>query len=251
MNRNIVGRFRFCRRFASGERQRGPAPFSGSAGADQIEFETVTIRPVQRVQMLDAAAVAIIDGAHEFDQRRAGLDPQGAGDIRGGKTGGNPLRRALDLDAGAFEQFEQRPVGQILGAESHADPLGHVRQQIGKRHAVDRADTDRALQQFMHRRPRALRPRDRSPGHSRMRATAPWCCGPYRRCLPARRKYRPSSGRPRPVDHPRSGAAAPLDQMLALKFAERAAHGDARHAMRVRQVVFSWEAVRRKPRRRS
>ena len=37
---------------------------------------------------------------------------------------------------------------------------------------------------------------------------------------------------------PRAEAAPPLDQMLAFQFAERAANGHARHAMRRRQIVF-------------
>src|ERR1019366_9515527 len=48
----VSGRLRLSRWLAKRKRQRRPALFSGAAGTDQIEFKAVTIRPVQRMQML-------------------------------------------------------------------------------------------------------------------------------------------------------------------------------------------------------
>ena len=92
--------------------------------------------------MFDAASIAVKDRADQFDQRRAGLDPQRTGNIRRGKAGGNPLGRAFDLDARPFQVLKQRPVGQLVAAERNPDTLRHMRQQIGKPQAVDRADAD-------------------------------------------------------------------------------------------------------------
>ena len=149
MNRIVFDDFDFAAGLRAAGGEADQLRFLAAAGADQVEFETVTVRPVQGIQMFDAASVAVIDRAHQFDQRRAGLDTKRTGNVRRGKRGGNPLRRALDLDARSFEQFEQRPVGQFLAAERDADTLRHMRQQIGKRQAIDRADADRTLQQFM------------------------------------------------------------------------------------------------------
>ena len=82
---------------------------SARARAHEIDFERVAVRPVKRVQMLDAAAGLVVDDAHKLDQRRAGAHAERLGDVGRRQARADALARALDLDAGALEQFEQRP----------------------------------------------------------------------------------------------------------------------------------------------
>ena len=52
----------------------------------KIEFEAVAVGPVERVEMLDAAAGLVVDNANELNQRRAGVQPERFGHIRGRET---------------------------------------------------------------------------------------------------------------------------------------------------------------------
>ena len=122
--------------------------------------------------------------------------------------------------------------------EGHRHALGHVRGEIGERHAVDRAHAHRALQQLVGPDAERLRHRAfrrhvierqqldrRAPPHFGEIGEHAGDVGGHRR-------------RRRAVDHPRAGAAPPLDQPFARQFAERAPHGDARNAVEFRQFVL-------------
>ncbi len=93
---------------------RRPGLGLGGAGAHQIHFEGVAVGPVERVQMLDGAAGLIAHDADKLDQRRTGADVERRGDVGRRQRGADALAGVLDLDAGALEQFEQRPRGEFL-----------------------------------------------------------------------------------------------------------------------------------------
>jgi len=168
-----------------------------------------------------------------------GLDTKRAGNVRRSKACGNPLRRPLDLDARPFEQFEQRPVAQFPGVERDADTLRHMRQQIGKRQAIDRADADRPLQQFMLAGAERLGGRTTGPHVGKRQQLDLGAAAHVGKVRQHAGNVGHHPGRWRPVDDPGAGTAASLDQMFALQFAKGAAHGDARYGVRQRQVVFS------------
>src|SRR5579871_1395190 len=58
-------------------RGRLPAAAIGRARPNQIDGDAVAVRPVQRVQMLDALAALVEDDALQLDERRSGLDLEG------------------------------------------------------------------------------------------------------------------------------------------------------------------------------
>ena len=97
--------------------------------------------------MLDGTAGLIAHDADKLDQRRAGADIERRGDIGRRQRGADALAGMLDLDAGTLEQFEQRTGGEFLLRECHGDAFRHMRRQIGKRHAVERAHAHGPLQQ--------------------------------------------------------------------------------------------------------
>ncbi len=188
--------------------------------------------------MLDAAPGLVIDDAHQLDQRRAAAHAERLGDGGRGEPCADALARVLDLDAGALKQFEQRPRRQFLPREGDRHALGHVRGEIGERQAIDRAHAHRALQQLVGRGGERLRHRAfrrhivereqldrRAPAHVGNVGEHAGDIGGDRR-------------RRRTIDDAGAGAAPPLDQPLARQFPERAAHGDARDAVMVRELVL-------------
>src|SRR5262245_24001567 len=57
-----------------GADDRRPGSGIALARAHQLHFEIVAVGPIQCVQVLDAAAVAIINHAYQLDQRRTDAD---------------------------------------------------------------------------------------------------------------------------------------------------------------------------------
>ena len=188
--------------------------------------------------MLDGAAGLIAHDADKLDQRRTGADIERRGDVGRRQRGADALAGVLDLDAGALEQFEQRARGKFLLGEGHGDAFRHVRRQMRKRHAVERAYAHGALQQRI--RPDPERFRDRAfRRHIVERDELGGGAAPHVGQIgeDAGNIRRDRRGR-RPEDHPRAGAGPPLDEALTREFAERAAHGDARYAVILRQFVL-------------
>jgi len=64
--------------------------------------------------MLDAAPGLIENDADKLDQRRACVQPERFGNIRRCKSRTDALACVLDLHAGTFKQFQQRPGGEVL-----------------------------------------------------------------------------------------------------------------------------------------
>ena len=217
---------------------RRPGFDVGRARAHQVHLEGVAIGPVERMQVLDGAAGLIADDANEFDQRRSGAHLERFRDVGRRQPGADALAGMLDLHARAFQELKQRPRGQFLAGERHRDAFGNVRRQIGERHAVDGAHANRSLQHLI--RPDAKRLRDRTVRRhiverKELDRRAPPHVGEIGEHAG---NIRGNRRRRRPINHPRSGAAAPLDQPFARKLAERAPHGNARHAVIFGQLVL-------------
>ena len=59
--------------------------------------------------MLDATAGLVENDPNKLDQRRAGVQAERLGNIRCCETRADTLACMLDLHAGVFKQFQQRP----------------------------------------------------------------------------------------------------------------------------------------------
>ena len=153
-------RSKFCCRALPVRRDdRRPGFGIGGARAHEIDLEGVAVGPIERMQVLDAAAGLVVHDAHELDERRSGAHAERMRDVGRRQPGADALARVLDLHAGPLEQFEQRPRSELLAGEGHRNALGHVGGEIGERQAVDRAHAHRALQQLIRAQRQAPAPR--------------------------------------------------------------------------------------------
>src|SRR5215475_2168143 len=96
----LSGTFRVHLAVAATLDDRRPASGIALARTHQLHFEIVAVGPIECVQVLDPAAVAIIDHAHQLDERRTDADLERARGLGRRQHGTDALRGAIDPHAG-------------------------------------------------------------------------------------------------------------------------------------------------------
>ncbi len=143
------------------------------AQAHELHLQAVAVGPVIGLQVLDALALMIEDDLRERDERRAGVETERFGNLGGRERGADGLCRAVDAYARALQQDQQRRGGEIGLGIGDADALGHVRDEIRERLAIDEAHAHRALAATARREVERIRDQRRGVDKRERRTRTP------------------------------------------------------------------------------